>query len=32
VALLMITCAAASGLAAAWRLHRVTPGDALRAE
>lgn len=32
VALLMILCALASGLAAALRLHRLEPGDALRAE
>jgi predicted permease len=32
VAMLMISCAAAAGLAAAWRLRHVAPGEALRAE
>jgi putative ABC transport system permease protein len=32
VALLMIGCAAASGLSAAWRLRRLSPAEALRAE
>jgi putative ABC transport system permease protein len=32
VAILMVGCASAAGLAAAWRLRRVAPGDALRAE
>jgi putative ABC transport system permease protein len=32
VALLMIGCATASGLSAAWRLRRLAPGEALRAE
>jgi putative ABC transport system permease protein len=31
-ALLMLACAAAAGLVAAWGLRRITPGDALRAE
>jgi putative ABC transport system permease protein len=32
VALLMVGCAAVAGLAAAWRLRHIAPGDALRAE
>ena len=32
VALLMIGCAAGSGLSAAWRLRRLSPAEALRAE
>lgn len=32
VTLLMLACAAASGLSAAWRLRRVSPAEALRAE
>ena len=32
VALLMIACAAGSGLSAAWRLRRLSPAEALRAE
>ena len=32
VALLMIGCAAVSGLSAAWRLRRLSPAEALRAD